>query len=115
MGLKLTYTERSLLWAELVNTDGQRVFVQTAEPHQPGAKITLQVEAPDFPTPLMLTGVVQGVRMATQTLAAGNFLNLEPASVERCRVAIGAVKDDSFRVSGRKEIRADCSLPARIV
>ena len=115
MGLKLTYAERSLLWAELVNTAGERVFVQTDEAHKPGTKVTLEVVAPDFPTPLMLTCIVQGLRTVTQTLPAGVFVNLEPASVETCRVAIGAVKAESVRIAGRKEIRADCSLPARIL
>src|SRR4051812_19369461 len=114
MGLKLTYSDRSRLWADLVNTEGERVFVQSDEPHQPGARVTVAVEAPDFPAPLMLTSLVQGLRMASPQLPAGVFLNLETASVQRCRVAIGAVNDDSARLTGRREMRADCSLPAKI-
>ena len=46
MALKLQFTTRAMLWAEVVHSRGQRVFVPTTEPVQPGETVTLEVEAP---------------------------------------------------------------------
>ena len=114
MGLRLSYVDRSRLWADLVNTDGDRVFVQTDEPYVVGAHVAIMVWTPEFAAPLQLSALIQSLRPATGALAAGIVVRIDPGSVERCRAAIGAVKDPSVRVAGRKEPRVDCSLAARI-
>jgi CheY-like chemotaxis protein/Tfp pilus assembly protein PilZ len=114
MGLRLSYVDRSRLWADLVNTDGERVFIQTEEPYVVGAHVALLVWAPEFSAPLQLSAVVQSLRPANGPLTAGVVVKLDPGSVERCRSAIGAVKEDPVRIAGRKESRVDCNLEARV-
>lgn len=114
MGLRLSYVDRSRLWADLVNTEGDRVFVQTNEPYVAGAHVAIMVWAPEFPAPLQISAVIQSLRPANGSLPAGVVVRVDPGSVERCRVAIGAVKEPPVRVAGRKEARVDCTLSARI-
>ncbi len=114
MGLKLTYVDRSRLWADLVNTDGDRVFIATDEPYVVGAHVAVVVGAPEFAAPLQLSAVIQSLRPPSGALAAGVVVKIDPGSVERCRAAIGAAPAEPVRVAGRKEPRADCSLAARI-
>lgn len=115
MQLKLTYVERSRLWADLLNVEGDRVFVPTDERPEIGAVVAVVVEAPELAAPLSLTGIVQGQRPATGKFAAGIFVHIDALSVERCRTALGASTQPAVRVTGRKEQRADCALSLRIL
>ncbi len=115
MALKLSFTARWRLWAEVVNTSGDRVFVETSEPHPTGEKVSIAVVAPELPAPLTIQAVVQGMRPTSGRFPAGIFVKVEPASVDQCRVASGAAKGEPVRTEGRRETRVDCELPARLL
>jgi CheY-like chemotaxis protein len=57
---------------------------------------------------------VQQVRPLAVGQAAGVFVKLDAASLEKLR-ALVAEHDDAARVSGRAEPRADCDLPAKVL
>ncbi len=113
--LKLTFQARWRLWAEVVNTGGDRVFVETDEAHPIGEKVSVAVEAPELPAPLTLSAVVQGMRPTSGRFPAGIFVKVDPVSVDQCRVASGAAKGEPVRTEGRRETRVDCDLTARLL
>jgi CheY-like chemotaxis protein/Tfp pilus assembly protein PilZ len=115
MGLKLTYVDRSRLWADLLNVEGDRVFVPADELPGVGEIVSIVVEAPELAAPLLVSGTVQGQRPATGKFPAGVFVHIDAPSVELCRVALETPRDGMVRTAGRKELRADCTLTGRIV
>lgn len=115
MPLRLHFTARARLWAEIVHSRGERVFVATAEALRPGDAVTVEVEAPELSAPLSLTGAVVSLRPAAGQFPAGVQVTFDEASVRRCEAALGVSKDESLRVAGRIEPRVDCNLPARLI
>ena len=115
MGLKLTYLDRSRLWADLLNLEGDRVFVPTEAQPRIGEIVSITVEAPELAAPLSLTGIVQGQRPMTGKSAAGVLVHIDAPSLELCRAAVGLAGSAAVRLAGRKELRADCSLMVRIL
>ena len=109
MGLRLSYVDRSRLWADLVNTGGDRVFVSTDEPYVAGAHVAIIVTAPEFPSPLQLSAVIQSLRPASGAVPGGVVVKIDPGSVERCRAALGAVTEAPVHGS----CHAWCATPAR--
>lgn len=115
MPLKLTFTTRAHLWAEVVMSRGERVFVASDEVHAVGAQAGLSIEAPELPTSISCVVTVQAVRPAMATLRGGYWVKVDEATVARLQSLIGAAaKDDQQRVSGRSEPRVDCDFPARV-
>lgn len=114
MALKLQFIARSWLWAEVLNTEGERVFVPTDEVHRIGERVAVEVEAPELSAPLSLAGTVQGLRPTSGRFPAGVFVKVDRPSLELCRAAIGAPGEAAVRVAGRSEQRVDCTLRARV-
>ncbi len=112
--LKLHFLARARLWSEVVVSGGDRVFVPTTEALMPGASVSIEVDAPEFDAPVLVTAVVQQVRMLALGQAAGVLVKLDAASLEKCRGLV-ADHDDDARVAGRAEPRVDCDLPARVL
>lgn len=115
MNLRLHFALRTRLWAEVVHSRGERVFVATTEALKPGDAVLIDVEAPEVTGALSLSGVVVSLRPAVANFPAGVQVNLDEASVKRCELAIGAQKEVPFRTAARLEQRADCSLAARVL
>ena len=115
MGLKLTYVDRSRLWADLLSVDGERVFVPTGELPNVGEGVSIVVEAPELLAPLTISGVVQGQRPVNGSFPAGIFVRIDAPSLEKCRQALGTPRDPGVRTTGRKQLRADCALTVRVV
>lgn len=115
LALKLTFQARWRLWAEIVNTAGDRVFVETTETPPVGDKVTVAVEAPELTQPLEITGVVQGLRPLAGAFPAGIFVKVDEASVDACSAASGTTKGPPVRTEGRREERVDCELVARLL
>ncbi len=114
MRLKLTYLDRSRLWADLLSVGGDRVFVATDSPPPVGAPVSIKVEAPELTGPLTVSAVVQGHRPISGKFPAGISVQIDAESLERCRIAIGTPREPTARTAGRQELRADCNLKARI-
>lgn len=114
MLLKLHFLVRARLWSEVVVSGGDRVFVPTTEACSPGQQVSLQIEAPELEAPLQLSATVKELRPLTPSSPAGVLVTLDAPSLERCRDAMG-MHDESARVAGRAEPRADCELPARLL
>lgn len=114
MRLKLSYLARSRLWVDIVHSQGQQIFIPTTEPLKLNEPVTIDLDAPDLHVPLVVMGVIQRVQPVLGTVPAGVFVTLEPSSVERCRVAVGADRHET-RTAGRVERRVDCDLPARVL
>lgn len=114
MLLKLHFLVRARLWAEVVVSGGDRVFVPTTEACTPGQQVSLQVEAPELEAPLLLTATVKELRPLSPSAPAGVLVTVDAPSLERCRAAV-AQHDESARIAGRSEPRADCELPARVL
>jgi CheY-like chemotaxis protein/Tfp pilus assembly protein PilZ len=114
VALKLQFVARSWLWAEVLNTEGERVFVPSNDSYRLGEGVTVDVEAPELSAPLRLTAVVQGLRPTSGRFPSGVFLKVDAASLELCRAAIGAPGEAAVRVAGRTELRVDCALSARV-
>ena len=115
MALKLTFQARWRLWAEIVNTGGDRVFVESAAAIPIGEKVEIAVEAPELTGPLNIAGGVQGMRPLSGRFPAGIFVKVDDASVAACAVASGAGKGPAVRTEGRREPRVDCELVARVL
>jgi CheY-like chemotaxis protein len=115
MPLRLTYLNRSRLWADLLSVEGDRVFVATAEPLKVGDSVSIAIDAPELLVPISVNAVVQGQRPVTGTLPGGVFVRVDAPSLERCKAAIGEGTDAPVRTTGRKELRADCTLTLRFV
>ncbi len=115
MALKLTYLDRSRLWADVLNVEGDRVFVATGEQPRVGDIVSIVVNAPELTSPLDLTAIVQGLRPAAGTFPAGVFVHIDAPSLDRCRSAVGTPRDAAVRIAGRKELRVDCALSVRIL
>ncbi|MBE2253511.1 MAG: response regulator [Myxococcus sp.] len=116
MPLKLTFTSRAHLWAEVVMSRGDRVFVASDEPLVVGAQTGLSIEAPELPMAITCVVTVQGVRPAMTGLRGGYWVKVDEATVARLQSLIGANAKDAEpqRVAGRTEPRVDCDFPARL-
>lgn len=115
MPLKLLYPARSRLWAEVVYTNGERVFVPTTEALEVGATVAVEVEVADLAAPLVLEAQVLQQLPKVGAMPAGVFVQVLPKSVEHCRTLVGASRDEAARLAGRTEPRADCDFPARVL
>jgi CheY-like chemotaxis protein len=113
--LKLRYLARSRLWADVVLSHGDGVFVPTTEPLAAGATVSVEVEAPGLGGPLVLKATVQRTRPFDGQSPAGVYVRVAADDVEKCRVRVGAVRDASARTQGRGEKRVDCELAARVL
>ena len=114
MALRLHFLARARLWSEVVVSGGERVFVPTTQALLPGAVVSVEVDAPEFDEPIVVKAVVQQVRPLAIGQAAGVLVKLDEPSLEKLRGLV-ADHDDSARVAGRVEPRADCDLPARVL
>ncbi len=112
MTLRLHFLARARVWSEVVVSGGDRVFVPTTEVLMPGAQVSVEIDAPEFE--VQVNATVQQVRPLGVGQAAGVFVKLDAASLEKLR-ALVAEHDDAARVSGRAEPRADCDLPAKVL
>lgn len=113
--LKLPFLARSRLWADVVQAGGSRLFVPTTEALAIGARVTLELCAPDLPSPVVVEAVVQHHQPLDGRTAAGVYVKLEPSAVEHCARALGVERDESARIAGRSEPRVDCELKARVL
>lgn len=113
--LKLKYLARSRLWADVVLSHGDRLFVPTVENLGPGVGVAVEIEAPELAAALKIQGVVQEVRPFDGHAPAGVYVQVDSASIEACRNALGVKRSESARTAGRSESRADCEFPARIL
>lgn len=114
MGLRLHFLARARVWSEVVVSGGDRVFVPTTEVLMPGVQVSVEIDAPEFEEGVQINATVQQVRPLGVGQAAGVFVKLDAASLEKLR-ALVAEHDDAARVSGRAEPRADCDLPAKVL
>lgn len=114
MALRLHFLARARLWSEVVVSGGERVFVPTTEVMAPGARVSVEIDAPEFDGPIQVNAVVQQVRPLSIGQAAGVLVKLDEPSLDKVR-ALVADHDDDARVAGRAEPRADCDLPARVL
>ena len=114
MALRLHFLARARVWSEVVVSGGDRVFVPTTEVFAPGAQVTVEIDAPEFPESVPVNATVQQLRPLGVGQAAGVFVKLDAASLETLR-ALVAEHDDAARVAGRAEPRADCDLPAKVL
>lgn len=113
-GLKLHFLARARLWSEVVVSGGERVFVPTTEPFAVGAKVSVEIDAPEFDKPVFVTALVQQVRPLGLGQAAGIIVKVDELSLEKLRAMV-ADHDETARIAGRAEPRADCDLPARVL
>jgi len=120
--LKLKFLTRSRLWGDVVLPKGERVFVPTTDVLAPGTPVSIEVEAPELTQALVLSAAVQEHRPFDGQLPAGLYVQVDAASVERCRAALGDPKDDAGRATNRPAgsasrvaSRVDCELPARFL
>ncbi len=114
MPLKLHFLARARLWSEVVVSGGDRVFVPTTEALTPGAVVSVEIDAPEFDAAIHVSAVVQQLRPLALGQAAGVLVKVDEKSLEKLR-ALVADHDDSARVTGRTEPRADCDLPAKVL
>ena len=116
MPLKLTFTSRAHLWAEVVMSRGERVFVASEETIAVGAQVGLSIEAPELPMAITCVVTVQAMRPAMTGFRGGYWVKVDEATVARLQSLIGASSKDTEqqRVAGRTEPRVDCDFPARI-
>jgi CheY-like chemotaxis protein len=116
MPLKLSFPSRAHLWAEVVMSRGDRVFVATDEKLETGSQTGLSVEAPELHTSITCVVTVQGTRPSTPTLKSGVWVKVDEATVARLQSLLGAASkdEDKQRVTGRAEPRVDCDFPARV-
>jgi CheY-like chemotaxis protein len=114
MALKLHFLARARLWSEVVVSGGDRVFVPTTEALLPGAVVSVEIDAPEFATAILVNATVQQVRAPTPGHPSGVLVKLDETSLEKCR-ALVADHDTAARIAGRTEPRADCDLSARVL
>ena len=113
MALRLHFLARARVWSEVVVSGGDRVFVPTTDVFIPGAQVTVEIDAPEFGEGVQVTATVQQLRPLGIGQAAGVFVKLDGASLEKLRGLV-AEHDDAARIAGRAEPRADCDLPANV-
>lgn len=109
--LRLTFIGRSRLWAELVNTGGQHVFIATTEPFVVGSAVSLEVEAPELWAPLVLTARVESLRPLAGRVPAGILVSLDHTSLARVKSALSATTSDA-PASERIDSAVECHYPA---
>ncbi|MDX2012281.1 MAG: response regulator [Myxococcaceae bacterium] len=116
MPLKLSFPSRAHLWAEVVMSRGERVFVATEEKLETGSQTGLSLEAPELPTSLTCVVTVQGTRPPMTGLKGGVWVKVDEATVARLQSLLGAAAkdDEKQRIAGRTEPRVDCDFPARV-
>lgn len=116
MPLKLSFPSRAHLWAEVVMSRGERVFVATEETLATGSQTGLAIEAPELPTSITCVVTVQGTRPPMAALRGGVWVKVDEATVARLQSLIGANTKDTEqqRIAGRTEPRVDCDFPAKV-
>ena len=97
-GLKLHFLSRARLWSEVVVSAGERVFVPTTEAFAVGAKVTVEIDAPEFDAPLFISAAVQQLRPLGVGQPAGVLVKVDESSLEKLR-ALVANHDDAARAA----------------
>lgn len=115
MPLKVSFQSRAHLWAEVVMSRGERVFVPTEDALVTNSQVGLSIEAPELPTSITCVVLVQGTRPPMGALRGGVWVKVDEATVSRLKALLGsATKEEAQRVAGRTEPRVDCDFPARV-
>lgn len=115
MSLKLSFHSRSRLWSVVVNTGGEAVFVADGASHAVGEQVWVTIEAPRLQSTLTLSATVVALRNSDGAAPVGVVVKFDAASVEACRLAVGAQRNQAVRTQGRVEPRVDCSFHARVI
>jgi CheY-like chemotaxis protein len=116
MPLKLICTSRAHLWAEVIMSRGERVFVESEETMAVGSQVGLSIEAPELAVAISCVVLVQAMRPAMTGFRGGYWVRVDEATVARVQTLIGTnSKDAEQRVAGRTEPRVDCDLSAHLI
>ncbi len=91
MNLKLEYGSKYELWAQLIRGGTDRIFVETDATPPPEARVALELTVPDLAIPLVVEGTVMGRRPRSERFAAGVYLRLPEAALEKVRRYLGLV------------------------
>ena len=118
MALRVHFDDRHALWAGLIKADTQRFFIASNQPHAIGAQVPVEVAmgaAPGQPTlPILLTGVVVGLRGHSHRFLSGVFVRFDEKEIEKCRRFVGLSQTFAPELC-RSSVRVDCELAVRFV
>lgn len=115
MELRLEFADKHHLWAGLVHSNPDRVFIASEEQPQIGSEVTVRVSLPELKFPIYLVGSVVGVRPRSERFAAGVIVKFPTKEIEKCRQFLGLHQKLDREETGRRVSRIDCSLPVRFV
>jgi CheY-like chemotaxis protein len=109
----LKFADRFSVWSDVVRS-ASNVFVASEDTWTVGETAKVAIEVPDVTVPLVLTGEVWGCRAAGGRFPAGIFLSFDELEISRCCLVLGLERTPQ-RLTGRRHIRVDCRLPARLL
>ncbi|MFZ5470721.1 MAG: response regulator [Myxococcota bacterium] len=113
--LRLDFTDKFQLWANLVRTGGERFFIPSDAQLDLGSQVEIEVTSPDVAVQIQLRAEVLGRREKSDRFAAGVFVSFAKGELERCRALIGlAHAKDAQERAARRHLRIDCALPVRL-
>lgn len=115
MALTMNFAGQAQLWAQIVLSRGERVFVATDERFELGAPVSLALTSPDLTTALGVTSTVVGHRPATASTPAGVVVTLDAPSVERVEAALKSLTDELGSQRLRAPPRAEHQFAARVL
>jgi CheY-like chemotaxis protein len=117
MALRVHFKDRHSLWAGLIKADTARFFIATDEVHAIGAQVPVEVAmgaAPGPTLPILLSGVVIGLRGRSNRFLSGVFVRFDDKEMEKCRRFVGLSQSFAPELC-RAAVRVDCTLAVRFV
>ncbi len=114
MALKLRFAGHAQLWAEIVLSRGDRIFIPTTEVFDIGAQVPLTLECPEISSVLTVATSVVGHRPGTGSTAGGLVVTLSAHSLERVEGALSSLPAE-HAAQQRPSSRPERAFNARIV
>ncbi len=114
--MRLEFNNRQGIWADLLRSDTERVFIATDEDARIGSTVTVTVTARDLKEAVTIEGLVLAKRPKSERFEAGVFVKFGEREIQRCREAVGLEPTPrAARVEARHELRSDCVLTAQFL
>ena len=113
--LRLQYQDRYRLWADLLQSHTDRLFVPTEERPILGSSVPLQIHVAELALPIVARATVVGWRSESARFSRGVFVRIPESELAKCRRFLGLGPHQANEIQGRSLARVQTRAPAALL
>ena len=118
MALRLQFSDKYRLWADLIKADTRRFFIATPQPLTIGAEVPVEIAIGTVQAsaalPILIAGKVVGLRGKSNRFLTGVFVHFDDKEIEKVRRFVGISQTFALEQC-RAAVRVDCALGVRFL